>query len=198
MERKRKAYAPFSQTSEAGVAQTPVEGYIDVNQTIYPTVNTGVVNERGQWSGVKSNDNEFIGLSKNIEVADGATILAPSGPLDKDNYINMNGFTGIFIAVKPSQGGNFAISAVMGPNIESGFANLSPLDASTLLYGNLGQRDPQDLTFLFLEDQIGLAANKWNIYFIEHNLKNQRHLGFKVTNNTGSISDIEFGYMRTV
>ena len=40
MYKKRKAYAPFSQTIEAGVAQTPVEGYIDVNQTIYPTVNT--------------------------------------------------------------------------------------------------------------------------------------------------------------
>ena len=52
MERKRKAYAPFSQTSEAGVAQTPVEGYIDVNQTIYPTVQTGVVNENGTWVGV--------------------------------------------------------------------------------------------------------------------------------------------------
>ena len=60
MDKKRKVYAPFSLTSEAGVAQTPVEGYIDVNQTIYPTVNTGTVNENGTWAGVKSNDTEFV------------------------------------------------------------------------------------------------------------------------------------------
>ena len=60
MDKKRKVYAPFSQTSEAGVAQTPVEGYIDVNQTIYPTVNTGVVDEKGQWAGVKSDDADFF------------------------------------------------------------------------------------------------------------------------------------------
>ena len=198
MARKRKAYAPFSLTSEAGVAQTPVEGYIDVDQQIYPTVSTGTVNENGKWSGVKSNDTEFLGFTKHLAIADGATVLAPTGANDDDNYINMDGFTGIFIAVKPSQGGNFALQAVMGPNIESGFANLSPLDASTLLYGNLGQRDPQDLTFLFYEDQIGLAQNVWNIFAIQHNLKNQRHMGFKITNNTGGVSDIEFAYMRTI
>ena len=59
MDKKRKVYAPFSLTSEAGVAQTPVEGYIDVNQVIYPTVNTGSVNENGTWTGVKSRDSEF-------------------------------------------------------------------------------------------------------------------------------------------
>ena len=44
MAKERKAYAPFSLTSEAGVAQTPVEGYIDVKQQIYPTVTTGTIN----------------------------------------------------------------------------------------------------------------------------------------------------------
>jgi hypothetical protein len=66
MARKRKAYAPFSLTSEAGVAQTPLEGYIDVDQQIYPTVNTGTVNENGKWSGVKSNDVEFIEFTKHV------------------------------------------------------------------------------------------------------------------------------------
>ena len=59
---KRKAYAPFSLTSEAGVAQTPVEGYIDVEQKIYPTVATGTVNENGKWEGVKSDDTDFLVL----------------------------------------------------------------------------------------------------------------------------------------
>ena len=59
---KRKAYAPFSLTSEAGVSQTPVEGYIDVEQKVYPVISTGVVNEFGQWTGVVANDKAFIEL----------------------------------------------------------------------------------------------------------------------------------------
>ena len=64
MEKKRKAYAPFSLTSEAGVGQTPVEGYVDVNQMIYPSVDTGVIDENGEWKGVKANDKEFIAFTK--------------------------------------------------------------------------------------------------------------------------------------
>ena len=71
MDKKRKAYAPFSLTSEAGVAQTPGEGYIDVNQSIYPTVNTGTINENGKWAGVKSDDNEFFAFTKHVAVPNG-------------------------------------------------------------------------------------------------------------------------------
>ena len=68
---KRKAYAPFSLTSEAGVAQTPVEGYIDVEQKIYPIVSTGTINENGKWAGVKSDDTEFFGFTKAENVTNG-------------------------------------------------------------------------------------------------------------------------------
>ena len=64
MTQKRKAYAPFSLTSEAGVGQTPVEGYIDVNQMIYPSVDTGVIDENGEWKGVQANDKEFKFLQR--------------------------------------------------------------------------------------------------------------------------------------
>ena len=64
MAKERKAYAPFSLTSEAGVAQTPVEGYIDVRQEIYPIVSTGTINENGKWTGVKASDDEFIGFGR--------------------------------------------------------------------------------------------------------------------------------------
>ena len=95
MDKKRKVYAPFSLTSEAGVAQTPVEGYIDVNQTIYPTVNTGTINENGTWTGVKSNDPEFMGFTKAIQVADSGIALFP----DTNNHpsINMEGLSLIHI-----------------------------------------------------------------------------------------------------
>ena len=94
MDKKRKVYAPFSQTSEAGVTQTPVEGYIDVNQTIYPTVSTGVVNENGQWSGVKSDDDEFEILGTELAVPNGQEILAPGG---NEPFIVMTGFKSIYI-----------------------------------------------------------------------------------------------------
>ena len=77
MAKERKAYAPFSLTSEAGVAQTPVEGYIDVRQEIYPTVSTGTINENDKWTGVKSSDSEFLGLSKAEAIPSGTDVLFP-------------------------------------------------------------------------------------------------------------------------
>ena len=74
---KRKAYAPFSLTSEAGVGQTPVEGYIDVEQKIYPTVQTGVVNENGKWVGVKASDTEFRNFTSDVLIANGGSITVP-------------------------------------------------------------------------------------------------------------------------
>ena len=90
MAKERKAYAPFSLTSEAGVAQTPVEGYIDVRQEIYPTVNTGSINENGKWTGVKSDDTQFIGISKALAIPNSGNVVFP----DTNNHPNivMNGF----------------------------------------------------------------------------------------------------------
>jgi hypothetical protein len=95
MEKKRKVYAPFSLTSEAGVEQTPVEGYIDVNQTIYPIVNTGVVNENGKWTGVKSDDIEFKGLTKELKVTRAGSygLTVVFGPSNSEStYLNLSPF----------------------------------------------------------------------------------------------------------
>ena len=196
MDRKRKVYAPFSQTSEAGVTQTPVEGYIDVNQTIYPTVNTGVVNEKGQWSGVKSDDDNFLILGTDLAVPDGQLILAPAGDPD---FIDMTGFSSIFIAIKPSRGGNVLIEAVMGPDTNR-FANLSPVDAAARLRGaGGGIRGPADrLDDLFVDGSDSLTADVWNIFYLKDNLANQKNMQFRITNNAGGNSDIQFAFMRLV
>ena len=131
MDRKRKVYAPFSQTSEAGVTQTPVEGYIDVSQMIYPTVSTGVVNEKGQWAGVKSDDDEFEILGTELAVPNGQEVLAPGGDTP---FIDMTGFKDIQFAVKVSNTGNYAFKAVMGPDTNR-FANLSPVNPAAELKG---------------------------------------------------------------
>ena len=194
MDRKRKVYAPFSQTSEAGVTQTPVEGYIDVNQTIYPIVNTGVVNEKGQWAGVKSSDDDFRILGTEDAVPNGQDILAPGGDTP---FIDMTGFNHIQIAILVTNGGNMGIRAIMGPDTES-YANLKPVNPASDLKGNQSQTTPADLEDIFLDSAQNLTADVWNIFMIRNVLADQKLLQFKITNNTGGNSDIQFAYMRLV
>ena len=195
MARKRKAYAPFSLTSEAGVAQTPLEGYIDVDQQIYPTVNTGTVNENGKWSGVKSNDAEFIGITKHVAVPNGGETLSPdTGTM---NFIDMTGFNDIFIAVKPSNGGNYETTAVMGTDTQP-FANLKPVNAAAILMGTAWGANNQNIIDLFNDGAEAFTADVWNILTIQQRLKDQKNLQFKITNNSGGSSDIEFAFMRLI
>ena len=196
MDRKRKVYAPFSQTSEAGVTQTPVEGYIDVSQMIYPTVNTGVVNEKGQWSGVKSSDDDFFGITKHVAVANGGATLSPdTGDL---NFIDMTGFTDLMVAIKPSNGGNYAIQAVMGPDTNR-FANLSPINSGTVLRGaGFDGRNVTVFESLVNDSVESLTADVWNIFMIGLMVQDQKNLQFKVTNNSGGESTFEVAFMRLV
>jgi hypothetical protein len=199
MNEKRKVYAPFSLTSEAGVAQTPVEGYIDVIQTVFPSVTTGTINENGKWTGVKSDDLEFKGFTKDLVVANGAEIAVPTGPTAADNFIDMTGFKNMFIAFKPTRAGDIRIDAIMGPsNSETRFANLTPVAAGEALRG---LTDPRVASFgqVLLDTAETLVADVWNIFIIGTNrLEGQKNLQFKITNNSGGNSDIEFAYMRLV
>ena len=198
MDKKRKAYAPFSLTSEAGVGQTPVEGYIDVNQMIYPSVDTGVIDENGEWKGVKANDKEFIAFTKDETVPNGAVILTPSANPNGTWPLDMTGYNDIFIAIKPSEAGNYAIKAVMGPDSVS-FANLNPVNAAATLTGTMAQSTPVDFESLFEDGTVAMTADVWNIFIIGNNLRNQKLLQFKITNNTGSeAASIECAFMRLV
>ena len=195
MDRKRKVYAPFSQTSEAGVTQTPVEGYIDVSQMIYPTVSTGVVNEKGQWAGVKSDDDDFLILGTELAVPDGQVILAPAGDPD---FIDMTGFRSMFIAIKPSRSGNIKIQAVMGPDTNR-FANLSPVNPAQDLKGsNIFGNGGDDFTNLLNDSAENCDADVWSIFYIQNSLAGQKNMQFKLTNNAGGNSDIQFAFMRLV
>jgi hypothetical protein len=106
----------------------------------------------------------------------------------------MTGFKDIFIAIKPSNGGNYGIVAVMGPDTLS-FANLSPVNAATTL------RICEDQTATIesaVNDSAETLANAWNIFNIQGRVSNQKNLQFKFTNNSGGSSDLEFGFMRLV
>jgi hypothetical protein len=196
MDRKRKVYAPFSQTSEAGVAQTPVEGYIGVNQTIYPSVDTGVIDEKGIWRGVKADDSEFIGITKAVAIPNTGEVLFP----DTNDFpnIDMTGFKSLFIAFKTTRGGDYKITANMGPDTKR-FANLQPVNAGALLKGSNsleGQGD--DLNSLLSDNAQTLTADVWDIFIINNSLQSQKNLQIKIVNNAGGNADIEFAFMRLV
>jgi len=197
MDKKRKAYAPFSLTSEAGVAQTPVEGYIDVNQSITPIVNTGVVNENGRWVGVKASDPEFIGLSIDIGVANGATFLAPTGNADSDNYIDMSGFQAIQLAIKPTNQGTYGIDAVMGSD-NYPYANLTPVAAEQNIRAIWETVAAATFNAVVDDANESLIADHWNILTVYNRLADQLLLQWKITNSSGGSSTVETAYRRLV
>tara|TARA_Y100001963_G_scaffold84047_1_gene116480 strand:- start:1684 stop:2268 length:585 start_codon:yes stop_codon:yes gene_type:complete len=194
MDKKRKAYAPFSLTSEAGVAQTPVEGYIDVNQSIYPTVNTGVVNENGKWTGVKSDDEEFIGLTKAIAIGNGANVAFP----DTNNIssIDMTGFSTLQIALKSTVSGQYGVATRFGPDTTP-FCNLSPIASGEQIriVDSQGTVDESIID----DNNVNIPADVWDIVTIlADRCKGQKNMQVFVTNSTGSDADIEFGFRRLV
>ena len=196
MEKKRKVYAPFSLTSEAGVTQTPVEGYIDVNQVIYPTVNTGTVNENGKWAGVKSDDTEFFGITKHVAIANGGTTLSPDN--GTRNHLDMTGFKDLFLAIKPTNGGNVSIVGAMGPDTNR-FANLSPIEANAVLKGLVNPSASQTtVENLLFDSSESLTADVWNIFFIGDRFQNQKNLNIRITNNSGGESTLEVAFLRMV
>jgi len=191
----RTGYAPWSLTREAGVQSATVDGTIEVPQYIQPVLDTGFVDEKGNWKGVKSTDETFFIDAPHLNTPNGTAVLAPQ-TADRD-FINMTGFEDLFIAIFTTQTGNYRIQAVMGPDTK-GFANLTPLNAAADLRGNLAGPNPNTLKDQFLVAAEPLVGDVWNIYSIKTALKNQKNMQIKITNNSGSTAGITFAYMRVV
>ena len=197
MVRNRRGLAPWSLAREAGIESATVDGTIEVPQLVQPVLDTGFVDEKGDWKGAKSDDRDFTAFGKEEGIANGGTILAPSVNPDGTWPLDMTGYDGLFLAIKPSNGGNCAIEAVMGPDSNS-FANLSPVNAAALLKGNVYTDNTITLGQLFNDSAESLTADVWNIFMIQGRLANQKLLQFKITNNSGGASDIETAFMRLV
>jgi len=192
---KRKVYAPYSVSGE-NVGQTPLEGYIEVQQEIIPTIETGFVNENGLWIGNVSSDTTFIQY-KDEAIANGGTILTPSVNADGTWPLDMTGYKDLFLGIKPSTGGPYKFTAVMGPDSIS-FANLTPTDAANTLQGVNPNYSPPDFEALMNDAAEVLTVDVWNIFNIMGLLRNQPILQFKIVNNSGDISTIETAFMRMV
>ena len=191
----RTGYAPWSLTREAGVQSATVDGTIEVPQYIQPTIDTGFCDEKGNWKGIKSSDEVFFIDAPHLGTPNGAAVLSPQ-TANRD-FIDMTGYTDLFIALLPTNGGNYAIEAVMGPDTST-FANLTPVNSAATLRGCIGHGSSNDVSNLFIDAAESLTADVWNILTIHDNLKNQKLIQFKITNNSGGNSDITFAYMRMV
>lgn len=194
---KRTGYAPYSLTREAGVQSATVNGTIDVIQEIRPVIDSGFLDERGNWQGRNSDDEVFIGLTKAEAIPNGATVLFPDTA--EHNKIDMTGYSDLMIAFKPTRAGNVATLAIQGPDTNS-FANLSPVNAGETLRGTGTKldREPNSLVPLYEDTSQSLTNDVWTIFFVSSSLRGQKNLQISVTNNAGGNSDIEFGFMRLV
>jgi len=197
MVRNRRGLAPWSLAREAGIESATVDGTIEVPQYVQPTLSTGFVDEKGDWKGSKSNDKDFIALQTDAAIANGGTILTPGVNPDGTWPLDMSGYSDVQIAIRPSNGGNCAITAVMGPDSNS-YANLSPVDAAVTLRGVEPSDIGGSMSNLFNDSAESLTADVWNIFIIQGTLKNQKLLQFKIVNNSGDISTIETAFMRIV
>ena len=196
MVEKREAFAPWSLTRKAGVQSATVNGDIEVPQFIQPVLDTGFVDEDGNWKGTKSSDTQFHNFAKDEAIANGATILAPQSITGNPPWVlDMTGFQHIYIAMRVSNGGNYGVTAVMGPN-DFSFANIAPIAPARNLKG-ADALDPS-LENIFLDSAVDCQSDQWNIILIKERLSEQKLLQFKITNSSGGASDIETAFMRLV
>ena len=193
MPSKRTGYAPWSLTREAGVQSATVDGTIEVPQYLQPTIDTRYVDFKGNWKGRRSDDEQFIGLTKYEGIANGTAILGP----DTSNMpkIDMTGYTDLVIAMKPTNGGSYAYTAVMGQDTQP-YANLSPVNPNTVI--RIIPEYSSDNFVDAMSDSYSQNADVWTIFHVLDRLRGQKNLQIRITNNSGDASDIEFGFMRLV
>ena len=197
MVQKREAYAPWSLTRKAGVESATVNGDIEVPQFIQPVLDTGFVDEDGNWKGTKSSDETFSMFGKDDGVPNGGEILAPQTS-SSIWPLNMVGYRDLFIAVRPTNAGNVALTGVFAPDTFS-FFNLSPTNAGQAIRGvKEAESGSGTVNNILYDGTETLVANVWNIFIIQSHFRNQPNIQIKVTNNSGGSSDIETAFMRLV
>jgi len=197
MVRNRTGLAPWSLSREAGIESATVDGTIEVPQYVQPVLDTGFVDEKGNWKGSKSSDKDFIAFGTFPGIANGGTILAPYVNADGTWPLDMTGYSDIFLALITDSGGNYAITAVMGPDSNS-FANLSPINAASIIRGNVRGSSGTDFGDVILDSSENMTADVWNLFYLQDKLQDQKLLQFKIVNNSGGAADIETAFMRIV
>jgi len=191
-----RTITPFSTRAKEGATDSPLGDFVSVDQQITSTADVGFYDSKtGKLTGVIASEEVFGTIQTDTEVANGGYILTPSVNPNGTWPLDMTGYDNLFIAIKPTNGGNYKVEAVMGPDSLT-FGGLSPVDAATLLYGNIYNK--QEFQKLFGDNAQALVVDVWNIFYLEQVLQNQKLLQFKITNNSGDISTIDTAFMRLV
>jgi len=190
---RRKSNSPWGSAYKEGLPSTAVNDRIEVDEILYPSVNTGNIDvSTGQWEGITLSDKVFTIDAVHESVANTAAVFSPQATPD---YIDMTGFSDITISIRPTVTGNYALLAVMGPATNS-YANLAPVNAaSTLIMQDIITTNFERVLDVSAE---ALTADVWNIFTIHNRARGQKLMQVKITNNSGSASDITFAYLRTV
>jgi hypothetical protein len=188
-----KEYTPWSRESEDGLITSAVDSHVSVSQNVVPALNVGTIDKlSGKWNGVTVSDSIFLVDPVHAGIPNGAAVLSPQQT--DHEFINMTGFQDLFIALKVSNGGNYAVAGVMGPDSYN-FANLNPVNAAANLKGAVRRND---MDTVLLDSSEAMTADVWNIFIIKSQLAHQKLLQFMITNNSGGNSDIQFASLRLV
>jgi len=191
----RRSNSPWGSSYKEGLPSTAVNDTVDIDQNVRATISTGVIDVRtGQWQGIRLSDEQFLIDATHEAIANGGVALSPQAQPD---FIDMTGYKNLMIAVKPSNAGNYKLQAVMGP-VTNMFANLTPINAAAVLRGWV-REGAGEMDELATDGAEALVADVWNIYCVcIPTLANQKVLQWKITNNSGGPSNIDFAYLRIV
>jgi len=191
-----KAITPFSTRAKEGATDAPLGDFVKVEQEIISTATAGFYDKNtGKLEGVIGSDKLFTVDATHEATPNSGEVLSPQAT---PQYIDMTGFKDLFIAIRPTRAGAYAIKAIMGPN-DISFANLAPVNPASNLRGCIyGMGSDSLVRDLFIDSSETLTADVWNIFSIQGVLANQKLLQFSITNNSGGESDITFAYMRVV
>jgi len=193
----RKSIAPWSERVAEGLIDQPIDSQISFTVDLRPTVDTGFIDQTGTWKGNVSSDAIFGITQTDIGIANTGAFTTPSVNADGTWPLDMTGYTDLQIALKPTNGGNYALKAIMAP-ADLSYGNLTPLNAGAMLRGNTGDATPNDFENLFSDGTEAMTADVWNIFMLRNVLKNQKLLQFEITNNSGGVSTIDTAFMRLV
>tara|TARA_R100001594_G_scaffold67823_1_gene102116 strand:- start:2195 stop:2785 length:591 start_codon:yes stop_codon:yes gene_type:complete len=194
---KRNANSPWGSAYKEGLPTTAVNDTIDINQELFPSVDTGFIDVKtGKWNGLVASDEQFNIMQLDNGVANGAEILTPSTNPDGTWPLDMTGYDDLFFAIKTTESGNYKFEAVQGPS-GTPFANLSPVSAGALLKGN-NPNSTGNIDVLLEDAAESIVANVWTIFYFAQIVKSQKLLRFKITNNSGGSADIETAFLRVV
>ena len=184
----RKVYAPYS-TSGEQVGQTPLTGYVDVAQAIYPAVNTGQISTDGEWSGVLVSDKLFFDFQTDLAIANGADIIS-------NKVIDTYGYNKLNIGLNVSRAGDYNFLLLFGGDDNDSYLNLNPINTAGQPKATIRTDSSTNAFSTLLNDAETIGADVWNIFQV-NNLEGFK-LKLKIVNNSGGNANIQTAIQRLI